>query len=79
MLSCVLNNAFVNSYLEKKEAERKAAEEKRKEAEQEQKIFNSIHRLYIKYFLAKSFYIFNLPYQGDMLCFPQKYLSIYYI
>ena len=39
------NNAFVNSYLEKKEAERKAAEEKRKEAEQEQKILNSIHRM----------------------------------
>lgn len=39
------NNAFVNSYLEKKEAERKAAEEKRKEAEQEQKFLNSIQRM----------------------------------
>ncbi|GFI68287.1 hypothetical protein IMSAG249_00103 [Lachnospiraceae bacterium] len=39
------NNAFVNSYLEKKEGERKAAEEKRKEAEREQKFLNSIQRM----------------------------------
>lgn len=39
------NNAFVNSYLEKKEAERKAAEEKRKEAEREQSFLNSIQRM----------------------------------
>lgn len=39
------NNAFVNSYLEKKEAERKEAEEKRKEAEREQKFLNSIQRM----------------------------------
>ena len=39
------NNAFVNSYLEKKEAERKAAEEMRKEAEREQGFLNSIQRM----------------------------------
>lgn len=39
------NNAFMNSYLEKKEAERKAAEEKRKEAEREQSFLNSIQRM----------------------------------
>lgn len=39
------NNAFVNSYLEKKEAERKAAEEKRKEAEREQNFLNGIQRM----------------------------------
>ena len=39
------NNAFVDSYLEKKEAERIAAEEKSKEAEREQSFLNSIQRM----------------------------------
>ena len=39
------NNAFVNSYLEKKEAERKAAEEKREKAEREQGFLDSIQRM----------------------------------
>ena len=39
------NNAFVNFYLEKKEAERKAAEERRKEAEREQNFLNGIQRM----------------------------------
>ncbi len=39
------NNAFVESYLEKKEAERKAAEEKRKEAEREQNFLNGIRSM----------------------------------
>lgn len=39
------NNAFVNSYLEKKEAERKAAEKKRLEAEREQSFLNGIQRM----------------------------------
>jgi len=43
------NNAFVNSYLEKKQAEqeavRKAREEKRREEAEQQKLYNSIDRL----------------------------------
>lgn len=43
------NNAFVNSYLEKKQAEqeaiRKAREEKRKEKAEQQELYNSIDRL----------------------------------
>lgn len=43
------NNAFVNSYLEKKQAEqkaiRKAREEKRKEEAEQQELYNSIDRL----------------------------------
>ena len=39
------NNAFVNLHLEKKEAERKAVEEKRKEAEREQNFLNSVQKM----------------------------------
>lgn len=39
------NNAFVNAFLEKKEAERKAAEEKRLAVEREQSFLNSIQRM----------------------------------
>lgn len=39
------NNTFVNSYLEKKEAERKAAEEKRLKDEREQNFLNGIQKL----------------------------------
>lgn len=43
------NNAFVNSYLEKKQTEQeamvKAREEKRKEEEEQQELYNSIDRL----------------------------------
>lgn len=39
------HDAFVNSYLKKKEAEQKAAEEKRKQAEREQNFLNGIQRL----------------------------------
>lgn len=38
------SNAFVESFLEKKEAERKAAEEKRREAEREQDMVHSLQR-----------------------------------
>ena len=40
------NNAFVNSYLEKKEAERRAAEEEKRLAEREQNFYNSIQRMW---------------------------------
>lgn len=39
------NNAFVESFLEKKKAERKAAEEKRREAEREQDMVHSLQRV----------------------------------
>mgnify|MGYP002510676700 CR=1 FL=1 len=39
------NSAFVDSFLAKKEAERKAVEEKRKEAEREQNFLNNIQRM----------------------------------
>ncbi len=39
------HNAFVNSFLEKKEAERQAAEEKRKAAEREQNMLDNIQKM----------------------------------